>query len=341
MLTNAVRASSAIIIGRFQGPHLAHNKLIDDALEQAEKVIIVLGSSHKAPDHKNPWSMAERESMLRACYSPEDNDRLIFVGVRDNLYNDNLWTIDVQNAVSPHLEEGEGHWLQRVLLIGCFKDESSKYLRWFPQWELREHTPEKLLSATDVRHSMFEGTDDWRKMVDPEVEEMLAAFMKMERFEYLVEEYRFWKGYDGTKFPLNFMTTDAVVVKSGHILLVKRGRNPGKGLWALPGGFVNQDETVLQSCLRELKEETRIDVPSAAILKHLRGEKLCDAPDRSLRKRTISYAYFFDLGDGPLPKVKGDDDAAEARWVSFSDFWQLESQMFEDHPHIIRYFLMR
>ena len=60
---------------------------------------------------------------------------------------------------------------------------------------------------------------------------------------------------------LALMTVDAVVVQSGHILLVKRGDMPGKGLWALPGGFLNQEETMLDGAIRELKEETKIKVP--------------------------------------------------------------------------------
>ena len=115
------------------------------------------------------------------------------------------------------------------------------------------------------------------------------------------------------------------------------GDMPGKGLWALPGGFLNQEETMLDGAIRELKEETKIKVPVPVLKGSIKGSKTFDAPNRSSRGRTITQAFFIDLGVGELPKVKGSDDAEKAFWVPFNQVKQ--EKMFEDHFHIIDNFI--
>ena len=136
-----------------------------------------------------------------------------------------------------------------------------------------------------------------------------------------------------------FVTTDAVLVHSGHILLVRRGRRPGKDLWALPGGFVDQEETIYESCLRELREETGMQIPAPALRAALEGQRVFDAPHRSQRGRTITHAFFFHFPEGELPPILGGDDAAEAKWLRLARVPQMQSQMFEDHFHIVDWFL--
>lgn len=112
------------------------------------------------------------------------------------------------------------------------------------------------------------------------------------------------------------MTTD-IVVFAPHkgtikVLLVKRGNEPFKGKWALPGGFLNEDETAEECALRELKEETGLDLKPNQIYQVHTFTSL----DRDPRGRTISICFsaFVDY-----EKVAGGDDAAEAQWVSFAD----------------------
>ena len=143
----------------------------------------------------------------------------------------------------------------------------------------------------------------------------------------------FLEYYKALPYKPIFTTVDACVVQSGHVLLVKRRAAPGKGLWALPGGFLNADEYVDDAVLRELREETGIKVPEPV----LRGSVVCwdkfDHPHRSARGRTITFAYLIHLADGKLPKVKGADDAEKAKWVPIADVRR--DMIFEDHYHII------
>jgi bifunctional NMN adenylyltransferase/nudix hydrolase len=161
----------------------------------------------------------------------------------------------------------------------------------------------------------------------------------------LYDEYRHVIDYkamwSSAPFPPMFVTTDAVVIKSGHVLVVRRRGQPGKGLLALPGGFLREDEKVVDGCIRELKEETRIGIPKDELMKRIKGQKVFDHPSRSLRGRTITHAFEIDLGAGALPKVKGDDDAEKAFWMPLRDVMRCEEEFFEDHFHIINYFAMR
>ena len=137
------------------------------------------------------------------------------------------------------------------------------------------------------------------------------------------------------------MTADAVVVQSGHILLVERGQRPGKGLLALPGGFVEESERIRDGAVRELAEETQLSdrkgaLSEAALASFIKDDRtrVFDAPSRSLRGRIVTHAFLFDLPERQqLYRVKGSDDAAHAGWHRLDD---LSAEMlFEDHWSII------
>ena len=140
-------------------------------------------------------------------------------------------------------------------------------------------------------------------------------------------------------YPPVFVTVDAVLRCQDHVLLIRRAHAPGKGQLAVPGGFIEQRETVWQSCLRELAEETHCDVPEATLRAPLQSVAVFDHPDRSQRGRTITHAHYFDLGNAPLPAVQADDDALQAEWIPVGQIAALEAEFFEDHFHMLDHFL--
>ena len=147
-------------------------------------------------------------------------------------------------------------------------------------------------------------------------------------------------------FERPYTTVDVVIfsVVGGalKVLLVQRpasGSEPFPGLWALPGGFVEPNDTLWQSCLRELQEETHCTLPEAHLRTALRGQRIFDHPQRSLRGRVITQAYFFDLGQEPLPEVRGGDDAAHAEWLPQQQLGAMQDQFHDDHWHILDQFL--
>lgn len=337
-----------IVIGRFQPFHLAHQKLIQHSLSLAEKTIVILGSARSASDVKNPFTPAMREEIIRACF-PQEENRLIFRSVRDYPYNDHVWTAEIQNIVEEITDEKE---MPKIAIVGFFKDRTSYYLNLFPQWNFEEFyvSDKKLLSinATNIREKFFTGSDDWKEFVPAQVATTLDVFKQTEIFTNLEKEFAYVKKYKedtrfvGVPFEPTFITTDAVVVQSGHVLVIRRGHQPGKGLLALPGGFLASGLTLEDNAIKELKEETQIKVSAQILRGSIKNSHVFDYPERSQRGRTVTFAYFIelapDLKEG-LPKVKGGDDAAKAFWLPLSAIGEKEEEFFEDHLHIIKYFL--
>lgn len=343
-----------VFIGRFQPFHNGHKAVIEAALEQAKEVVVVVGSSFAARNIRNPFTFQERKEMIEATFPNEtafmfstfghvqQRPRLHIVPVSDFPYDDIKWINAIQKIVDETVPRAKD-----VGLIGHSKDSSSYYLNIFPKWKNHVEVPNvDGINATDIRKVILTTMDctDFEElsciMPDNTLSRMAGILDKPE-FKVIREEYsmvkRYKEAWKAAPFPPTFMTVDAVVVQSGHLLLVERGDMPGKGLWALPGGFLNQEETMLDGAIRELKEETKIKVPVPVLKGSIKESKTFDAPNRSSRGRTITQAFLIDLGVGELPKVKGSDDAAKAFWVPFNEVKQ--ELLFEDHFHIIDNFL--
>ena len=134
-------------------------------------------------------------------------------------------------------------------------------------------------------------------MLTPLGSEMLDTFRRVE--DALQEEVR--RG----AFPHPRLTVDAIAIRDGKVLLVRRKPPPFQGSWALPGGFVDRGELLEAAVLRELEEET------GAVGEILGIVGAYSRPDRDPRGHTISVVYAISVEDG---EVVGGDDASEAAW---------------------------
>lgn len=129
------------------------------------------------------------------------------------------------------------------------------------------------------------------------------------------------------------VTVDVVVFTVRDDLLsalaVRRGAPPYRGRWALPGGFVREDEDLPDAARRELAEETGLDeVPL-----HLEQLATYGAPVRDPRMRVVSVAY---LAFGPdLPEPKAGTDASDARWRPVADLLSRPRRLAFDHEQIL------
>lgn len=339
-----------VFIGRLQPPTVAHEQIIRTALTLSQKVIVVLGSCNSARTLRNPFTFAERETMTRGMFDVTVQDRLLFVAQDDHTYQDEKWLVTLQQKVKEKIlssipgnnENITLHGLSdvRIGLIGHSKDETSYYLNMFPGWGHENVAAIKGVDATNVRAAYF---DQHPEQIDPAllhptVMASLAKFTATDAYATLVEEQAFVRKYQqqwaNSPYPPMFVTGDACVTSSGHVLMIKRAAMPGKGMWALPGGFINQREKILDGVIRELREETRIKVPEPVLRGSIVKSGVYDDPHRSSRGRTITHAYHIKLPNTTtLPKVKGGDDAAEAQWVKLSDL--RASECFEDHYFVI------
>ena len=345
----------AVVIGRFDPFHNAHHRVIEKALTLAEKVIVLIGSANKPRTVKNPFFVDERRVMVRSSFPPGIASRILFGSLRDHRYNDDLWVRGVQSEVARLIVADQAAVIAApaICLVGHFTDASSDYLRMFPQWKLIEVPNHEQRNATDIRSLLYDAVDSddargkWlllQASVPEGVHAFLQEFARSTACRQLVEEHRFLVGYrkqfEHLRYPPVFVTVDAIVVHSGHILLVQRGANPGKGHWALPGGFLEPHERIVDGCIRELREETRVKIPVPVLRGSIKASRVFDDPERSERGRTITHGFFFDFPSGDLPVVKGGDDAARARWIPLSVFFEtMEPQMFEDHFEIVEAFV--
>lgn len=117
----------------------------------------------------------------------------------------------------------------------------------------------------------------------------------------------FLAAYDASKYERPSVTVDAVMLHDGKVLLIKRGDHPFIGTWALPGGFVEPNETTDSAVRRELCEETGISRVSAKQL------RVWSDPARDPRTRVITVAYLISFIDEVQLPSAG-DDAADAVW---------------------------
>lgn len=338
MPKSAVIADLAVFIGRFQFPHNSHVQIIRRALEQARHVLVLVGSSNVTRSPKNPFTYQERKVMLESCFP---GAALTIRPLRDFPYQEDRWLAEVQATVAAVASELKA---QTVRITGHFKDDSSYYLERFPQWGPVLAQPNfEGRSATELRDLFLSpeaGSDLVLRSAVPEpVLDFLHQFQRLPQYQALQRESAFLKQYRqqwaNSPYPPTFVTVDSVVVHTGHLLVVERRAEPGRGLLALPGGFLGQGERLLDSAIRELREETRLKIPEKVLRGSLRGSQVFDHPDRSQRGRTITHAFYFEFPEGPLPKVKGGDDAAQAFWLPLADFYALDGQMYEDHWHIV------
>ena len=328
----------SIFIGRFSIFHNAHLAILKKALTISNKVIVVIGSSGGARTVRNPWSSIERQEMISGCLTPDELSRISFLHMKDYLYNNNMWVSVLQEKIR-NMTNGA----KRIALIGYESDETSFYLKLFPQFTFVPFKTHFDFHASNIRDFYFSHDLSYKDMVPEFSFEFLEKFKKTNSFKEIKNEKDYYDEYKklwhGAPYSIIHTTVDCLVIKSGHILLIERKDYPGKGLLALPGGFINQNETIKDAALRELKKETGIKINTGDLRRSIKDSKVFDDPKRSERGRTITYAFLIDLGAGPLPDVVGLDDAGAAMWLPMSDVLSMQSEFFEDHYHVINSFI--
>ena len=137
------------------------------------------------------------------------------------------------------------------------------------------------------------------------------------------------------EYPRPAVAVDLIVLRpikdSKQILLIERKNNPFQGCWALPGGFLDENETLEQGAARELMEETGVRVENS----ELKQLKAYSDPKRDPRTRVISVVFHVAVPSDT--DVIAGDDAAQAKWYSVDSLPKLAF----DHDQIVREWLFQ
>lgn len=349
----AKRHKLAVFIGRFQPFHIGHHAVMEEVAGQVDSMLVLIGSAYRPRSWKNPFHYNERRQFLEAGIADIDLP-IATLPLVDTLYNDRAWATNVRTAVRLHMRAaGLDPATTDIALTGFDKDKSSQYLSWFPEWEMLPASAHRhagaIISATEMRERLFFAdkesdqhlnarfgpqyvavVQDWMEKHPKEVAQLRAeaAYVKAYQQQVIAAEKVF--GY-----PITINTVDAVVIQSGHVLMVQRKALPGQGLWALPGGHIDRGETALKAVIRELLEETGLALAGNTLQDHLTSRQVFDHPQRSEKGWVRTEAFVFELQDrATLEAVKGGSDAAIARWVPITEI--TPDTIFEDHFDIIQ-----
>lgn len=332
---------AGVVIGRFQGFTSAHLELFKAAAAENDRVVVLVGSANRRKSIKNPWSAEERIDAIKFCMEGMKLlDKMEFIPINDypEMYD---WVDNVYTTIHDKFVDDV------ITLYGCDKDDSSFYLKHFPGWELKLIDVIEGFDATEVRRAWFEGKQTLHYLRENMVmHPKLGMWLFAQPYNDDIQaEWNFYENEASrfSKYPfpetLTFCCADAVLIHDGHVLMIQRGAAPGKGCWALPGGFKNRNETFLQAAIRELQEETQIELTEKQLEATIRHYKMFDDPSRSLGIPRISGAYLFDVSSTwglykERPNVTAGDDACNVRWTPLEGIENL-NDIYDDHQLII------
>jgi bifunctional NMN adenylyltransferase/nudix hydrolase len=344
-----------VLIGRFSPFHNGHATALKRALQTSKAVLVLVGSAGQARTTKNPFTFDERANMIHNYVTSEFSETRYNLRIKplyDHPYNDQAWIRGVQDAVDQVKNElvdviGLN---PTIYLTGADRDRSTWYLKTFgDMFKLDLIDPKFVdmsLSATNIRDILFSSTAkaySFSMMVPDTTLEALVDFTKTSEYEDLVKEYQYLekykKSYESSPYPVTIQTVDACVIQSGHVLVCVRDNFPGKGLWCMPGGHleVERHETLQEAMLRELEEETRIELSRAQLIGSIKSKECFDHPDRSLKGRVITMCYLLKLDDSKsLPKVRPQKgEVKKVMWVPLNEALNNPQNWFDDHVNML------
>lgn len=277
------------------------------------------------------------------------------VPIRDSAYSNTQWQLNVQEKVREAIANEKrcgnmsdfggpriGDKEVEISLFGVDRDESTFYLDFFPQWKsktLVRDGKKDIVNGTMCRDLIFSHADwnreEWDELVTPSVADFIVKWIKTAYFENINAEFNFLNNYKNEmlkfKYPVIFQTADNIILWKGHVLLANRRSFPGKGLWALPGGFIDSNKTIQQSSIDIAKEKTKLQLKPEWLV----SSKTFDSPKRSLRGRTITTAHLWKLPDSFNFDVEAGKNTNKVQWFQFCEVMQMSDVLYEDHYDII------
>lgn len=353
-----------IYVARLQPVLRVHLEQLRHALTLAPLCAVVISGAHQALSPRDPLTLAQRRDLLWQELDEHERARIRLVAARDT-HDDAAWSDAVRIAINPLAPPAARHavlyepgnraptlpWAS-ALAGPAHSSQSEDTPPLVPASRQDAHPVLDLLYAAASPNQAATPADQARinaqlqalaPLLPPLSSATLASWVQSPAFINLAQAWRALRDmraeWAGSPYPPVFVTVDVVVHCAGQILLIRRGREPGKDLYALPGGFIELAEPLLTSALRELAEETCLELSPHELHQALRASAVFDAPGRSQRGRVITHAYYFDLGERTPPGITAGDDAAAAFWLPIAEILAQEDRFHDDHFLIMDHFL--
>jgi bifunctional NMN adenylyltransferase/nudix hydrolase len=153
--------TTAVLIGRFQPYHFGHKHIVDQALDDFDYLVILLGSANQPRSRRNPWTWTERASMIINCH-PWDEWR-IFIAPLDDNPNDEHWAAWAAGTASNKAPPGS-----EITIVGTRRG-SEDYLEWFPQFKQKIYDTGNFRSGTEIRNDFLSIPGSFEAKVEHDV----------------------------------------------------------------------------------------------------------------------------------------------------------------------------
>jgi len=335
-------ARTAVLIGRFQPLHKAHVELITRALQGADFLLVLIGSSDVWGRLRNPFCAEDRKTLLQSVF-PSDSVEFCFLD--DSAYNYKDWVLRarklVHQAVRRHFPENSELSPEAIdasiIFYGHDKDDSTWYLKLFPEWSY-ESVPllQNGISSTAVREALF--LENWallENLLPGETLSFLRNWVQTEAFAVLKEEYSFLRSDQSKNSYRNIWEYALLLVRANYIFVQKRTHLPGRSLFQLP------------SMLGMVGEAVPSEMPGD-IFKNLGFSEWPERTFTQLASWDFTGAYRDSRGLKGLrvflvqENLKNSDAACMSNkgfWFDLASLDQHKNAFFEDQARVIQFFV--
>lgn len=313
--------------------HNGHLSCLDKLFELADFGMIFIGSTNSPITANNSFNYAQRKAVIEEIIETRFPNRTYKIfPLNDYIYDNYRWKDQITDQTSIFRSED-------VCMIGGSKGEW--YFNLFSEFD--KFVPDfndPSLHATTLRKEYFiDGIINLTKM--PKITaDYLAHIYDTEQYHYVRNEMLRIKELNDTYGKGPFTTVDNVCIWRNKILLVQRKNHPGKGLWAIAGGYLDAtDESVMHGAYRELIEETQANITFEQYNSFVKDVKYFNNPSRSVVAHINTHAHYVVIPDEIEMVVEGADDAAVAEWKDMEFVENNPTLFYDDHRSIIEIFV--
>lgn len=329
----------SVFIGRFQPFHKGHLHNILEALQHSKFLVVNVGSSHSSSNIKNPFSYEFRKKLitLDLLSAGIDLSRVAVEPLSDYFYQEELWQESLRCNVLKHVA-----YDQSIAIVGHEKDESSYYLKSFPEWGFIPVTNYKNYNATDFREAYYCGNILDEYMCSNN--RLNGSYQSLKDYMSKPNYYRLKQEYEIVNKHKELCYKDQVshdvalfIIHKGKILLSKRLFHPGLGLWSLPMGNIIGAESVEDSLYRNFNSNNVIIENNESFAYTKLPTVIFDYESRSLLGRVISHVGVFVIASD-LHVVNNSSNWLDSRLITetmcdrmYSDNYQIISILLDNY----------